>query len=76
MIPDLSQKRMVSLDEVAALFRRAPKTIKRAVNEGRFPVMPRERGRGNAMQWSSVDLARYFDDPKWAAKCGTRGGTK
>lgn len=70
MIPDLSQIRMLTLDEVAELFRLKPGTVLKHVQNGTFAVLP--RGQGKPMLWSSVDIKRYFEDPK----AGLRGAAK
>ncbi len=75
MIPDLSQPRMVSLEEVSQLFKRAPSTIKKAVQHGKFPIPPRISGPRTPMQWSSVDLLKYFADPKAKYVAGAKRGT-
>ena len=76
MIPDLTQVRMLTVEEVARLFRCKPNTVRKKVQAGLFPVPP--RGSGKPMLFSSVDLLRYFEDPKaakqYAPKRGVRGG--
>lgn len=60
---------MVTIEEVAALFNLRPSTIGTYLRNGTFPVPPRiYGGRGIPTQWSSVDLRRYFDDPKAFSK--------
>jgi len=67
-IPDLSEPRMLSIDEVALLFNLRPRTVTTYLRNNTFPVPPRIYGKGVVTQWSSVDLRRYFDDPKAFSK--------
>lgn len=58
---DLSGYRLVSLEEVAQMWRISPAALKQRYHAGTFPVLPKEK---NPLRWSSVELREWFEDAR------------